>query len=112
MPRYRKKESITDYEAETVTEFISKIIEDGSGTFTGIYDTEMGSTVTATLCAVKDGTVYEGKIANYSVPQYAANMLNKSTDAGLRTMLVDLLNYGVAAQSYYGNNAANHVNTV
>ena len=111
---YDEKGSITGYETETVTEFTSKAIEDGSGchvfTFTGIYATEMGSAVTATLYASKDGTVYEGKTVNYSVLQYVTNMLNKSTDAGLRTMLVDLLNYGAAAQSYYGYNAANLVN--
>ena len=111
---YDEKGSITGYETETVTEFTLKAIEDGSGchvfTFTGIYATEMGSAVTATLYASKDGTVYEGRTVNYSVLQYVTNMLNKSTDAGLRTMLVDLLNYGAAAQSYYGYNAANLVN--
>ncbi len=111
---YDETGSITGYETETVTDFTSKAIEDGSGchvfTFTGIYATEMGSAVTATLYASKDGAVYEGRTVNYSVLQYVTNMLNKSTDAGLRTMLVDLLNYGAAAQSYYGYNAASPVN--
>ena len=66
----------------------------------------MGDTITATLYATYGDGVYEGATLNYSVALYCTRMLNNSAVvnnaayAELRTLLVDLLNYGAAAQNY------------
>ena len=44
----------------------------------------------------------------YSVADYCYSMLEKTDDAKLRTLLVDLLNYGAASQDYTGYK---HINT-
>ena len=46
----------------------------------------------------------------YSVRQYAMNMLEKTDDAALKTLLVDMLNYGAEAQKYFGVNVSDLVN--
>lgn len=80
-------------------------------TYTGIAAKEMGSLVTATVHGTKDGTEYAGKSLKYSVKQYAYNKLKAdTTDAKFKTMLVDMLNYGAAAQEYWGYNPKNLVN--
>lgn len=80
-------------------------------TYTGIAAKEMGSLVTATVHGTKNGTEYVGKSLEYSVKQYAYNKLNDGkTDAKFKTMLVDMLNYGAAAQEYWGYNPKNLVN--
>lgn len=79
--------------------------------FRNIAPHKLGDTVTATLYATKDGVLYAGKPAEYSVKQYCANMLTKASDhKALRTLLVDLLNYGAAAQTYAGHNTDKLVN--
>lgn len=110
---YDAEGSITGYRQEKVSAYTAKTSGDEAYhvfTFSGINATEMGSEITATLYASKDGVEYEGKTVTYSVLQYANNMLAKSDDAALRTMLVDLLNYGAEAQTYFGYNTANLVN--
>lgn len=80
-------------------------------TYTGIAAKEMGSLVTATVHGTKDGKEYTGKPLEYSVKQYAYNKLKAdTTDAKFKTMLVDMLNYGAAAQEYWGYNPKNLVN--
>lgn len=80
-------------------------------TYTGIAAKEMGSLVTATVHGTKDGTEYAGKSLEYSVKQYAYNKLKDGkTDAKFKTMLVDMLNYGAAAQEYWGYNPKHLVN--
>lgn len=113
---YNSNGDITGYETETVTEFTQKVATDGTPChvfrFAGIDSVEMGSAVTATIYATKnaDGLIYEGKTVNYSVLTYATNQLRKTTDSKLRTLLVDLLNYGAAAQTYWNYNTANLAN--
>ncbi len=111
---YDTEGNILGYETETVDVYVRRTTDDGFAchmfTYSGINATEMGSAVTATLYATKDGTVYKGATVNYSVLTYAKNMLAKSSDAELCTMLVDLLNYGAAAQTYFGYNIVNLVN--
>lgn len=46
----------------------------------------------------------------YSVKQYAMNMLGKTDDQVLKTLLTDMLNYGAEAQKYFGVNADKLVN--
>ena len=63
---------------------------------------EMTATVRITLYGVKDGVVTRGEIRDYSVLTYAKNTLAKAVAPGLKTLLVDMLNYGAQAQEYFG----------
>ncbi len=63
---------------------------------------EMTATVRITLYGVKDGVVTRGEIRDYSVLTYAKNTLAKDVAHGLKTLLVDMLNYGAQAQEYFG----------
>ena len=68
--------------------------------FNNIAAKEMGDEVYATLYLTKDGVSYENTDDVYSLKQYAYNRLEKSSDAVLKTLLVDMLNYGAQAQVY------------
>lgn len=69
--------------------------------YSGIAAHQMGTDVKAVLHATKDGVEYASAQDIYSVKTYAYNMLDKSsTDTKFRTLLVDMLNYGSAAQKY------------
>lgn len=68
--------------------------------FNGIAPQEISSEVTAELFGIRDGSPYHGSALTYSVLTYAQNMLGRTDDAALRTLLIDLLNYGAAAQGY------------
>ena len=107
--KYDAEGNITGYETQTVTDFSRK---DGCHvyTFSGISAKEMGSTVTATLYATGNGALANSETVNYSVLTYAMNQLQNSTDTKLHTLLVDLLNYGAQAQTYWSYNTANLVN--
>ena len=69
-------------------------------TFTGITPQCMGENISATLYAMKDGKEKQVSKDSYSVRQYCVNMLEKSEDTSLITLLSDLLTYGAAAQNY------------
>jgi hypothetical protein len=72
----------------------------------------MGSKIYATVYAEKNGKAYISQIDEYSVSTYAMNKLNKSsTKAALKTLLVDMLNYGAAAQTYFNYNTGHLVNS-
>lgn len=111
---YSSNGNITGYETEKVSSFVRKA--DHSGVpchcfrFDGVKAYEMGSQVTATLYAYKDGVLYKGAVVDYSVFKYASNMLKKTSDDALKTLLVDALNYGAAAQTYFEYNQENLVN--
>lgn len=63
----------------------------------------MNDTVQAVLYATYNDVLYNSKPVDYSVSAYAYAMLEKCSSnqyARLRTLLVDLLNYGAAAQIY------------
>lgn len=63
----------------------------------------MKDNVQAVLYATHNDVVYNSDPVDYSVSAYAYAMLEKSSSnqyARLRTLLVDLLNYGAAAQVY------------
>ena len=88
---------------------VSDYREDGDYylfTYDDITPDKMGETVKATLYADKAGvnTAYATK--EYSVAQYCYDMLaqEQPSDA-LRTLLVDTLNFGAAAQQYRGSTA-------
>ena len=100
-------ENIADYAmrftmngvATTVTEYVyNETLGQYVFTFTGIAPQCMGDNITAELMKA-DEVVYTKD--NYSVRQNAINLMNEegATDA-LKTLLVDMLNYGAKAQLY------------
>lgn len=94
----------------TVTEYA---VEDGYVVFAfaDILPNQMNDEITATMYATLDGTVYMSEAKAYSVATYCYNMLDKySDDEKLRTLLVDILNYGAATQEYTDYNTANLAN--
>ena len=66
---------------------------------TNIAPSQMGDTVYASLYATLNGEACSSSM-EYGVATYCYNMLGETEDAKLRTLLVDLLNYGAAAQKY------------
>lgn len=71
--------------------------------FTNIAPQTMNDEMTAVLYATKEGKLYASTEVKTSVKKYLYNILNAySADkyAKLRTLLVDLLNYGATAQKY------------
>ena len=81
-------------------------------TFDKMAPDRMTDTIYATLCGTKDGAKYTSQISEYSIRQYCHNILAKSgdEDSELRTLLVDMLNYGAEAQLYSGYNVENLAN--
>lgn len=78
--------------------------------FNGIAAAEAGNTLKATLYATADGKTYKSYTDTYSVKEYAYNRLAESENQAFKTLLVDMLNYCSAAQTYFGVNADNLVN--
>ncbi|MBO4459433.1 MAG: DUF4838 domain-containing protein [Clostridiales bacterium] len=76
--------------------------------FSGISAAEMGNTAYATFCASIGSQAYASSVIEYSVKKYAEDVLsykmssNTDADKKLCTLMVDLLNYGAAAQTYFG----------
>ncbi len=73
-------------------------------TFDGIAPQKMNDTVTATIYATFAGNGLTSEAKEYSVAQYCYNTLAETADAELRTLLVDLLHYGAAVQTYENYN--------
>ncbi len=81
-------------------------------TYTGINAKEMGDEFTATLYAVaSDGTIYYSNANTNSIKSF---LMGKITDtvspATLKTLAVDMLNYGAAAQLNFSYDTENLVN--
>lgn len=73
--------------------------------FPNIAPNQMNDTIRATLYATYNGVEYASATREYSVAEYCYSMLELySADeyAELRTLLVDLLHYGAASQTYTG----------
>lgn len=102
---YDENGNVSGYQRETVSDY--SLVVDPSGTpchvfkFKGVSVYEMSSAVTATLYAEQDGSIYHSNTINYSVLQYVTNQLGKTTDERLKTLLVNLVNYGAASQTYW-----------
>lgn len=94
---------------------ITECTSDGNGKllfeFDDIIPAEMNDTLSVTLHAWKNGRESVSPSVDYSVATYCYNMLKKYPDLiKLRTLLVDLLNYGAASQIYVNWNTDNLVN--
>ena len=70
----------------------------------------MNDELSTVLLAKKNGKEVSGSVLKYGVKNYVYSMLDKTTDPTFRTMLVDLLNYGAAAQKYAEYNTGSLVN--
>jgi len=79
-------------------------------TFKNVPIQRMNDNISAILYAEKDGEVCESKSYEFSVASYAYEQLRTTTDSKLKTLLVDLLNYGSYAQLYTKYNSQNLVN--
>lgn len=72
-------------------------------TFSNIAPNKMNDTIYATLYAEYDGELVASETRTYSIAEYCYSMLtlySGDTYAELRTLLVDLLHYGAASQTY------------
>ena len=67
--------------------------------FKNINPKYMNDDVIATICGIRNGEEYEGETITYSIVTYAKNMIG-TTNPELKTLLVDMLNYGAATQIY------------
>lgn len=94
-------ENVSDYTVRTVGGVTYYVF-----TYSDIYSYELGTTISAEIntTSEKYGFVYSSNNDKYSIRMYAERMLEKTTDAELRTLLVDMLNYGAAAQLYFDYN--------
>lgn len=84
---------------------VEGVLENGEYVFaySGIAPHQMDDTIYVVLCAEARGRIYSSQMYSYSVAEYCYNMLETYKDDNeLRTLLVDLLNYGAAAQTYAG----------
>ena len=100
-----KEEKVTDYK-ETDKYYVFS--------YKGINPQLMNDNVTAVLHAKNKSEEYTSPEKIMSVREYAYTMLDRYSDdehAKLRTLLVDLLNYGAAAQIYAGYQTDNLVNS-
>ena len=81
-------------------------------TYTGIYASEMGDNFTAKLYAVaEDGTIYYSNCVTSSIKTYLFEKIADSkSSTEIKTLAVDMLNYGAAAQISFGYDAENLVN--
>ena len=88
----------------TVTEYT---VEDDKYVFPfrNIAPNQMNDTIRATIYATKNGELVTGEVREYSIADYCYGVLSYADDdyfAELRTLLVDMLHYGAAAQVYTG----------
>lgn len=79
--------------------------------FKNIAPHMMNDNIYTTLRATKGEEIYYGETKEYSVASYIYSQLNNTNDAYLKTLLVDMLNYGAAAQVYQNHNKENLVNS-
>ena len=78
----------------------------------GFAAKEIASEITATLYGEdENGNVVYGKAIPYSLRKFAETQITKSTTKeSLKTAMVDFLNYGAAAQIYFGYNTTDLAN--
>ncbi len=81
-----------------------------SFTVPGIASTEMVNKVYVTVYAEKNGVTYVSPCDAYSVEDYVLSRLSKSSNDNYKKMLVDLLNYGAASQTYFQEPASHLAN--
>ena len=78
--------------------------------YNGIAAKEMKDDIRATVYAFKDGAIYCSEIDIYNVATYAYNRVSNSSNEYMVNLAICLLNYGAAAQEYFGYNVDNLAN--
>ncbi len=89
--------------------------------FESVAPDKFGDTVTAKFSYTKEGETYDSLVFEYSMKQYCYNILNRyatyeangvltDKQKAFRTVVVDMLNYGAAAQVRTGHNSDKLVN--
>jgi len=102
-------------ENEISTVSLSSVNFDGSGkyyqiVYEGIAAKEMCDVLTVTIFDKDGNQISEEKVE--SVRSYAIRVINHSSQpAEAKTMMVDMLNYGAAAQEYLGYNTSDLANS-
>lgn len=77
----------------------------------GIPAKKLGDTVFMKLYVkLADGSYVYSKLFSYSPKDYANNQLKNSADGNLKSLMVAMLNYGAAAQSYFSYKPYNPAN--
>ena len=111
------KEQVTEWSVETADHVIPGTTYDvNTGCYIacsqGIHAKYLSDTVyLACYAKLTDGTYTYSKLAGYSPLQYATNQLkNTNADAKLKQLVVAMLNYSAAAQTYFGHNVENLAN--
>lgn len=103
--------NVTGTETITIDEYSTTVLSNYYAFYYGgTLAKEMGSKVRVTVYGEKaDGTKIHTQIDEYSVIDYVRNRLSKTTNAKEKTVLVDILDYGTAAQKYFTYNTSNLV---
>lgn len=103
--------AVTGTETTTINEYdLTSLSGHYAFYYGGTLAKEMGSKVTAVVYGVKaDGTKVYTQRDNYSVLDYVKNRLSKTTNEKEKTALVNLMDYGTAAQNYFKYNTSNLV---
>ena len=80
--------------------------------YTGIVASQMGDSFSATLYAVAaDGTTYYGPAETSTIQNYLLEKINDEASSDeIKTLAVDMLNYGAAAQKHFGYKTEKLVN--
>lgn len=85
--------------------------------FNGVSPVEMNNTLKATVHATKGSSTYFSETDTFTVKDYITGVLKDhqngttDTDKKLRTLCVDLLNYGANAQTYFNINTGSLPNS-
>ncbi len=100
------------YTGNTPTQVVTKTLYPAEYTIDGkeyyrfdyceVRAKELGDTLKATLFFRREGADYSGIVDTYSLKQYAQERLSASQDSLYKTLMVELLGYGAAAQEYFG----------
>ena len=97
----------------TLTDYIVEVqggVEYYKFVYRGLAACEMGDELNATLYMEKDGNTYNTTPDIYSIKEYIYNRLKYSGDNTFKRLIVDMLNYGAAAQKYFNyNSSASHL---
>lgn len=82
-------------------------------TFTGLTASQMTDDVYGRAYTVKNGIAYYSEVVKYSILDYAYSKLGKTGTASTNQKLIKVLNtmleYGAAAQEYYGGGQGYHL---
>lgn len=110
---YQNPVLVVEFGGEEITLQSSQSVYDGVEcyvfSFGNMTPQMMNDKIYATLKAELDGEICSAEKIESSICEYIYNLLETTTDSKLKTMLVDLLRFGSAAQIITGYNKSNLV---